>query len=201
MALKQSFEFEVNGVEKATQNVVALSGAIDDLNKEIKDTGKASEKAAAELDDITNLQRAESIKRVTEGLAGGITSVAASLRGLGIESEALNKLEERANQFVQAVDGAVKVVAVFDKENVKAFKSAVDGFKKSGIAAKLFGTTTRAAITATGVGALVILLGVLISNWDKVKKAAVENFDAIKNSLKFLSPALFVIVDRVQSFA
>ena len=55
MALKQTFEFEVNGVEKATQNVVALSGAIDDLNKEIKDTGKASEKAAAELDDITNL--------------------------------------------------------------------------------------------------------------------------------------------------
>jgi hypothetical protein len=201
MALKETFIFEVNGVQKATDEVNELGDAITGLNKDVENLGKTSENVAAQIDDVSSLERAESIKRVTEGLAGGITSVAASLRGLGIESEALNNLERRANEFVAAVDGAVRVVAIFDKNNLKAFKSAIDGFKKSGIAAKLFGNTTRTAIAATGIGLLVIALGTVIANFDKLKEVAANNLGAIRKFIFLLFPPLVLVFDKVAEFS
>lgn len=195
---KQVFQFEVNGVDKATKEVQGFGAAINDATDEVEKFGDASEKAGDKIEEITALERAESIKRVTEGLAGGITTVAASLRGLGIESEVLNKLEQRANEFVAAVDGAVKVVAIFDKNNLKAFRAAIDGFKKSGIAARLFGTTTRTALTATGIGALVVAIGLIITNFDKLKEVAARNLDAIKKALLVIAPPIALIIEGVQ---
>jgi len=55
----------------------------------------------------------------------------------------------------------------------------------------------RLALIATGIGAIIVLLGLLIANWDKVKKAvdtSSEAFQNFKEKIKFFLPMIYAMI-------
>lgn len=153
---------ELKGVDRNSQAFKNLTKEAQLLNAEIEKTNNEIE--GLKLED--KLMAADGAAKV---FGGSLSSVVGTLGVLGIESEAFGKFEEKAASAI-AVGLGVKDVA-------EGFGNLSLVMKKSGIAAKLFGNTTKTALIATGIGAFVVVLGTIIAYWDDIT-AAVKKFAA-----------------------
>jgi hypothetical protein len=178
MAIKKVIDIDVN-----SKSLGQLEEQLEDVNQELKNLDRNSDafkEAAAKSQILT--KEIEKINNEIEGIGledklmaadgaakifgGSLSTVVGTLGTLGIESEAFGEFEEKAASAI-AVGLGIKDVS-------EGFGQFTQVMKKSGVAAKLFGSTTSKALIATGVGAFVVLLGSVIAYWDNIKKA-VEN--------------------------
>lgn len=164
--------------------------AFEDLAKLANDAVAQVKKVDDELSQVTAQEKTEAIRKVGEGLVGAFQVAAGASLFFGKKtSEELEKVIAKVGGLFNMVDGLDKVSKVFAANNIKALKATVKGFQESAIAAKLFGTTTKAALTATGIGALVVILGTIIANFQKIKEVAAKAFDSMRNA--------FPVIDKI----
>lgn len=142
--------------------------ALEKNNETITASAENFKKALAEQDDATISTRTklESVQKVTAGLASGYAAVQGTMALLGIENENLEKTFvklQAAMAIAQGVGGMKDLVEGLSRGKV-AFAGATNGVKMfikglSGV---------QKAIIGTGIGALVVAVGLLIANWNKV---------------------------------
>lgn len=96
-------------------------------------------------------------------MAGSLQAVVGTLGLLGIESEKFGDFEKKAASAI-ALGMGLKDMS----EGVGKLALAWD---KAGLSAKLFGTTAKTALVATGIGAFVVLLGTVVAYWDEIISA------------------------------
>lgn len=186
---------------KGLNDIQSLENALADINDEIKDVDVNSKafddlarKAQAadgklrgmneQLAGVTSTEKADGILKMGEGFAGAFIAVQGIGLALGKTNEDLEKTIAQVGGLIAALDGIKKVTEALSAQNLKFVKAAITGFKSSAVAAKLFGTATRAAITATGIGALVILLGTLIANFDTLKAKGEAAFGGLTEKVE-----------------
>ena len=187
---------EVNGQLK---DVDINSESFKELSTVAKTANASVREIQTSLEGVTGAQQADAAFKLGEALVGGfaIATVASSIFG----EETGKSVEEAtaaAAQLLVALDGVKKISEAFTSENIKGLKGIVQGFKASTIGAKLFGTTTKAALTATGIGILVIAVGLLVANFDAVVKA-VRNFADSVPFLKGIVDTIDGLIDSVGS--
>ena len=167
--------------------------ALEKNNETITASAENFKKALAEQDDATISTRTklESVQKVTAGLASGYAAVQGTMALLGIENENLEKTFvklQAAMAIAQGVGGMKDLVEGLSRGKV-AFAGVTSGVKLfikglSGV---------QKAIIGTGIGALVVALGMLIANWDKIvgmfKKDQTE-IKALENNIKDLKTEL-----------
>ena len=171
---------EVNGQLK---DVDINSDSFKELSTVAKTANASVREIQTSLEGVTGAQQADAAFKLGEALVGGfaIATVASSIFGEEA-GESIEQATQTAAELLVALDGVKKISEAFTSENIRGLRGIVQGFKASTIGAKLFGTTTKAALTATGIGILVIAVGTLIANFDAVVKA-VKDF---ANSVPFL---------------
>ena len=107
-------------------------------------------------------QIAGNVVKATGGVVAGFQAAKATLNLFGIENEAvLESLEKMQN--LMAITQAIPAL----DDGVKAFKRL--GLAIKAAAASMNGL--KAALVSTGIGALVVAIGLLAANWDKVTDA------------------------------
>lgn len=107
-------------------------------------------------------QIAGNVVKATGGVVAGFQAAKATLNLFGIENEAvLESLEKMQN--LMAITQAIPAL----DDGVKAFKRL--GLAIKAAAASMSGL--KAALVSTGIGALVVAVGLLAANWDKVTDA------------------------------
>ena len=162
---------ELKQVDRNSEAFTELTKKSQVLTSEIEKTNDAIN--GIQLED--KLQAADGAIKV---LGGSLSSVVGTLGVLGVESEVFGEFEEKAASAI-AVGMGIKDVS-------EGFGQFAMVMKKSGIAAKLFGSTTKKALIATGVGAFVVLLGTVIAYWDDITKAV----NKFANSVPFVGKAI-----------
>ena len=167
---------ELKQVDRNSQAFTDLSKKSQALTAEIEKTNNAID--GIKLED--KLQAADGAIKV---FGGSLQTVVGTLGTLGIESEVFGEFEEKAASAI-AVGMGIKDVS-------EGFGQFTMVMKKSGIAAKLFGSTTSKALIATGIGAFVVLLGTVIAYWDDITKA-VKRF---ADSTPFVGKAIDAVKD------
>ena len=107
-------------------------------------------------------QIAGNVVKATGGIVAGFQAAKATMNLFGIENEAvLQSLEKMQN--LMAITQAIPAL----DDGVKAFKRL--GLAIKAAAAGMSGL--KAALVSTGIGALVVAVGLLATNWDKVTDA------------------------------
>ena len=107
-------------------------------------------------------QIAGNVVKATGGVVAGFQAAKATLNLFGIENEAvLESLEKMQN--LMAITQAIPAL----DDGVKAFKRL--GLAIKAAAASM--SSLKAALVSTGIGALVVAVGLLAANWDKVTDA------------------------------
>lgn len=144
--------------------------ALEKNNDSVAASASAFKQALGEQDDATIKTRTqlESVQKVATGLASGYAAVQGAMTLLNIENENLQKAMvkvQSAMAIAQGVGGLKDLVEGVSRAKV-AFAGATNGVKLfikglSGV---------QKAIIGTGIGALVVAVGLLIANWEKVVK-------------------------------
>lgn len=175
---------ELENVDRSSERFKILQAAVIDVNKEIKNTELSL--TALNREDV-----ASAFGQLT-GAAGSLTGAFVLLGGEGNETiEQIGQNLQRAIGITQAFQGSIEAVSASSKlwrnfsgiikSNSTITKIATvvqTGFNKVQSAfGKTVDTSSKAlngfknAIIATGVGALIVAIGLLIANFDKIKAA------------------------------
>ena len=183
----------------------ALKEATIELQKAQAQFGEYSKEALAAAKRVAQLR--DSIQEANETAAlfdpgkkfaafsGALNSVAAgygAVQGaiglLGVESEETQKQLLKVQSALAVSEGLSSIL-----DSGKDFQRLGAIIKTQVVTAF---TTLKGAIAATGIGALTIGLGLLIANWDKVKKAVL---DAVPGLIK-AGEAISKIINRITDF-
>lgn len=167
--LKQQFR-------EAQQEVIKLSEAYGATSKEAIDAAKRAAELKDKIEDTNDAIQAFkgegaflATGKALQSVASGFSAVEGAMGLFGAESkqvqETLLKVQS-AMALSQGLAGLEDAGRAFNQ--VKAV--AVNAFN-----------TIKGAIGATGIGLLVIALGTLYANWDKISKAVTDSFPAFKN--------------------
>ena len=159
------------------QTIGQLEAEVEQLNAEIKEVApnskkfkelsKASQEATSKLQLLNKEVEGISLEDKLQAADGAIKTLSGSTQVLiggfgllGIESESLDFLEGKAAEAIAFGMGL--------KDLSEGVGQLAPAFKKGGIAANLFGATTRKALISTGVLAFVAVLGTIIAYWDEI---------------------------------
>ena len=147
---------ELKQVDRNSDAFKELANKSQKLTSEIEKTNNAI--AGLKLED--KLQAADGAIKV---FGGSLQTVVGTLGALGIESEVFGEFEKKAASAI-AVGMGIKDVS-------EGFGQFTMVMKKSGIAAKIFGSTVNKALIATGIGAFIVSLGLIVAYWDDITQA------------------------------
>lgn len=127
---------------------------IDEINESIKG-------ASSDFGDMVG-----NVTNVAAGITGAFQAVAGGLQAMGVESEAVDKAIAKMQGLMAVTQGLSAI-----DDGIKSF----DKLRKSigfvgDIGAKSMGKLKKALI-GTGIGALVVIVGSLIANWEEFTKS------------------------------
>lgn len=157
----------LNTISQLETKVSELSASLKDCavgSKEFADTSKELNKYQTQLDALnqTTDQMGTNIAKASAGIVGGFQAAQGALALFGVESESVTRSIQKM-QALMSMSGGIKNLT----DGIKSFKTlsasinmgtkALSGFKKG--------------LIATGLGALVVVLGSIIANWDEFTKA------------------------------
>ena len=189
-------DVEVKGTGKGEASIKSLKGELRSLKNELGQLDPASEafsraaKRAGQLqeqirgvnDAIENAdpeKKFAPFSRTVAGLAGGFSAAQGAMALFGSESEDLQKSLVKV-QGAMALSQGLNSLLEFKNDFKDLGKLIV------GQVVKAF-TTLRGAIIATGIGALAVAVGVLITNWKDFSKAITSAFPSFKVVTDFFS--------------
>ena len=182
---------------------------------------KALEEAAALRDRYIDIQnetkRLADDQRTLEGAMQGVATGVAVYGGIqsamalsGVESEKLRETLVKLQAAQTLMNSINQVATAFEKESALMLTLKAAKTKAVTVAtaayATVTGTTTgalklfRIALASTGIGAIVVGLGLLIANFGKVTefvKKAVKSFDELGGVMKII---LFPITAIIEGF-
>lgn len=181
-------ENELSRLNEEIKEVDVNSKAFTDLATKIGTVETQLEGAQAGLARFTAEDKVKAFQGSIDVLGGSIAGVTGAVGLLGVESEEFDKITARAASAIafatglkQASDGAIALSQSLSK-SAKAQKlfAAAQKLVNSGLG------RFKIALAATGIGAIVIAIGLLVANFDKVS-AAVTKF---VGKSKFLTAAV-----------
>jgi hypothetical protein len=175
-------------LESSAEQLNAELKELDPRSEDFKKLSKAAQGVNAEIETIGNSidgikfeDKIQAWDGATKILGGSVAAVVGSVGLLGIESEKLQFLETQATNAIAFAIGL--------KDLSEGLSQVSLAFKKSGVAAKLFGNTTKVALVATGIGAFIVAMGVVIAYWDDIVKGAKK----FANAVPFVGKAIDAI--------
>lgn len=160
-------------MREAQKEVQVLSDKFGATSKEATNAAKVAAELKDRIGDAKALTEAfnpdakfKSLSASLSGVAGGFAAVQGSMALFGSESENVQKTLLKVQSAMALSQG------------LQAVGESIDSFKQLGVVIKTqvvsAFSTLRGAIIATGLGALAVGLGLLIANFDAVKKAVLN---------------------------
>lgn len=164
-----AFDLKVEGVEQSIESVKDLKNALKAAKDEQVKMANAFGESSKEYLDAT--KKVSGLKDKVDDLNDSTKS----LKGTGVE--------QLTQGFSQMKEGIMNLDFDKVKTGINAMKSGIGAFATS---AKTALQGFKGALLATGIGALVVALGVIVAYWDDIK-GAVSGVSAEQKKLNELA--------------
>jgi hypothetical protein len=196
----RSIENELNKMAEAGQTGTEAFRKLQQRAGEVKDQVGDTKAAIKALSSDTF--RLDAFAQGAQAIAGGFASAQGALALFGTENKQVEEAIKKTQGAMALLQGVTAITNVLQKESAlrlaiattaQTAYTAVVGASSG--AMKIF----RLALASTGIGALVVGLGLLIANFDDVKKVVMnllKPFDGIIAKVRdFLSVISFGLID------
>ena len=213
MAEKRTIELEIKDnskslkaqLKEAQQEVQRLADTYGATSQQAKDAAKRAADLKDRIGDAKALTDAynpdakfKAFGAVLQGVAGGFEAVTGAMGLMGTESEDVQKAMLRVQSAMAITQGLNQLGEARD-----SFKNLGGQIKETSLAQKvLTGVQTtynfvvgagsnalklfRLALVSTGIGAIIVAVGLLIANFDKLRDAIQPVIDSLKAVGDFL---------------
>ena len=183
-------------LREATAEVTRLSEQFGASSKEAVEAAKRAAELKDQIGDAKSLIDAfnpdakfKALTASLSGVAGGFSALQGAVGLFGKENEDLQKTLLKVQSAMALSQG------------LQAVGESIDSFKQLGtvIKTQVVGafSTLRGAIVATGIGALAVVLGLVIANFDKVKKAVLDMFPGLGKLASFIGNTINAFTDLI----
>ena len=187
MAQEKVYSIKINGVDTAINNINDLEQGVQTLETQLKtaDIGseefkRLSKEVAStrgklkdfelQIEGLDKEQRATALVDAFTGLTGAVGAVSAGFIAFGASSEAIEDAERKLLGVIGVVSGlrdASNGILATQKLLANSNINLAKGFKTAFASGVRGATALKGALIATGIGALVVGVGLLIANWEK----------------------------------
>jgi len=183
-------------LREATNEVTKLSEQFGASSREAVEAAKRAAELKDQIGDAKSLIDAfnpdakfKALTASLSGVAGGFSALQGATALFGKENEDLQKTLVKV-QSAMALSQGLQAVG----ESIDSFKQLGTVIKTQVVSAF---STLRGAIIATGIGALAIGIGLVIANFDKVKKVISNLFPGLAQLGNFFSNIIEKVTDFV----
>lgn len=118
-----------------------------------------------QIQKISFDQQIKSVAKLGAGMVGAFSAVSGSLRLIGADSKVFDEMTAKAATLMSIMMGLNQFAETFSKTTIGGLKASFTGLVKTVQTASL---AMKAALIGTGIGALVVAIGLLIANWQKL---------------------------------
>lgn len=201
--LKQELRSIENQLNQMAESGDTGSKAFKELQKragEVKDQIGDTKAAITALSSDTF--KLDAFSQAAQGIAGGFAAAQGAMALFGSENKQVEEAIKKTQGAMALLQGVTSITNILQKES--AFRLAIATTAQSAYTAVVGASTGamklfRLALASTGIGALVVGLGLLIANFDDVKKVVnnlLKPFDGIIAKVRdFLSTISFGLID------
>jgi hypothetical protein len=183
-------------LREATAEVTKLSEQFGATSKEAVQAAKRAAELKDQIGDAKSLIDAfnpdAKFKALTAslgGVAGGFSALQGATALFGKENEDLQKTLLKV-QSAMALSQGLQAVG----ESIDSFKQLGTVIKTQVVSAF---STLRGAVIATGLGALAVVIGLVIANFDKVKQAVLNMFPGLGKLASFIGNTINAFTDLI----
>jgi hypothetical protein len=173
---------KVEGAETLNE----MAEASRELEQELRAAGKGAEDFAAgmstlsasraELNDFRTIIRGMDFTdqiagatRFVNGIVGGFSLMKTAALAFGEEgSESMEKVITTLGTMMTAMTSLSAIAKAFDDKTMASLKMLGGQFKNLVGVVKTGSLAMKAALIGTGIGAIAVILGVIIANWQKI---------------------------------
>jgi hypothetical protein len=183
-------------LKQAQFDVLKFSEAFGASSKEATDAAKKVAQLKDAIGDAKDLVGAfnpdakfRALSGAVQGVAGGFAALQGAMGLIGVEGENVQKTLLKVQSALALSEGLNSVMAAKDQ-----FKNL--GAVIKDVSSKAFGSL-KSAIISTGIGALVIGLGLVIANFEKVKETVFGLFPGLEKFTNLVGGLVEKVTDFV----
>jgi hypothetical protein len=190
---------------EAEKNTQSLKGKLKQLKLELESLEEGSDAfnkialEAAEAEDklgdlsakiktlSSDTRKLDTVVGVAQGIAGGFAAAQGAAALFGVESEDLNKSLLKVQASLGLLNGVQAIAATLQQESavmtgLNSAATAIYNFFVNASTGAL--NKFRVALAGTGIGLIIIAIGVLISYWDKLTSSTKASTKATEDDTK-----------------
>jgi hypothetical protein len=203
----QSLKSELRQLKQELQTMDESAPQFLEIAKkagEIEDRIKATNEQVAAFAGPANERALQGIVGVANGIAGGFAAVQGATALFVGENEDLQKVLVKTQAAMSVLNGLTAIQETLKRESAASTLLYTTATKAATIATRIFAVATSflgKALIATGIGAIVVALGLLIANFDKVVKfvqMAIDKFNSMGSGVKNLISVIFPLIGIIR---
>lgn len=153
----KGFKDEMANLEEGSDAFLEVANKAGQVKHQLDEINESVKGASDDFGDMVG-----NVTNVAAGIAGAFEAVAGGLQAMGVESEVLDETIARMQGLMAVVQGLSAI-----DDGIKSFGKLTTAINTS---SKGLGGFKKALI-GTGLGALVVVLGSIIANWDEFSEA------------------------------
>jgi hypothetical protein len=196
----RSIENELNKMASAGQTGTEAFKKLQQRAGEVKDQVGDTKNAIKALSSDTF--KLDAFAQGAQGIAGGFAAAQGAMALFGSENKAVEEAIKRTQGAMALLQGVTAITNILQKDSAFSLNFLGKAQKANAVATDVGTKATKGfskALVATGIGALVVGLGLLIANFEDVKKVVMnllKPFDGIIAKVRdFLSVISFGLID------
>jgi hypothetical protein len=200
-ALEATIEDLEASLRQATEGTVEFDAALLKLGQ-AKGQLKSLEDQIDAIADTK--QHAAAFVDLANGLVGVTTIATTSGQALGLSQQAADAYQQKLVTLIAVMDGVEQISKAANGEVLGSVKATYAGAKAwlgFGESAATAGKVSRAALLSIGIGAILLLLGLVAANFDKIKEVGQSIYQKLKPAFDGVSAVIDTVIAKARNLA
>jgi hypothetical protein len=168
----RSIENELNKMASAGQTGTEAFKKLQQRAGEVKDQVGDTKNAIKALSSDTF--KLDAFAQGAQGIAGGFAAAQGAMALFGSENKAVEEAIKKTQGAMALLQGVTAITNILQKDSAFSLAFLSKAQTENAVATNVATTATKGfsrALIATGIGAIIVLIGVLVAYWDDLKEA------------------------------
>ncbi|MDO7849024.1 hypothetical protein Q5H92_21850 [Hymenobacter sp. M29] len=200
-----ALEAEIEELEETLRQATRGTAEFDAALLKLGDAKGELKKIEDQIDAIADVkQHTGAFLDFSNGVVGAFSVASVAAQTWGLSSQTVEQYQTKLLSCITVLDSVEQVSKALNSETLGVVKSTLAAGKAYLFGAESASTAskiTRAALISTGIGAIVVLVGLLAANFDKVKEAGASIYAKFKPQFEAISRLIGSIVDEARNLA
>jgi hypothetical protein len=168
----RSIENELNKMAEAGQTGTEAFRKLQQRAGEVKDQVGDTKNAIKALSSDTF--KLDAFAQGAQGIAGGFAAAQGAMALFGTENKAVEEAIKKTQGAMALLQGVTAITNILQKDSAFSLMFMSKAQAENAVATNVATTATKGfsrALIATGIGAIIVLIGTLVAYWDDLKEA------------------------------